>query len=145
MEKIITNSETETKQVAKDFTQKLGQKEVICFFGDLGVGKTTFIQGLAKALGVKQRIISPTFIIMRQYPITNNGHDLFFYHADLYRIENSKQAENLGLEEIFENDSGIICIEWSEKISEILPKNRWEISLKVLGESEREISINKVL
>lgn len=144
-EKVLSASANETKQIAKNFARKLKKKEVICFYGNLGSGKTTFIQGLAGGLGIKVRIISPTFIIVRQYkiPPANNERENTFYHADLYRIENSKQAESLGLKEIFDQDEGVIVIEWAERITDILPKKRWEISLENLGGNEREIRITK--
>jgi tRNA threonylcarbamoyladenosine biosynthesis protein TsaE len=143
-EKFQTFSDAETKKIAAAFAKKLKDKEVICFFGDLGAGKTTFIQGLALGLGITQRVNSPTFIIMRRYPFIRHDLQIFFYHADLYRIENSKQAESIGLKEIFEMEKGIICIEWSERIQDILPKERWEITLKDEGEDKREIKIKKL-
>src|SRR3989344_70079 len=94
----ITNSFEETQNIAEEFAHTLKGGEVLCLYGDLGYGKTTFIQGLAKGLGLKGRIISPTFIIMRSYEIklktknekrkTTVQNVKNFYHVDLYRISN---------------------------------------------------------
>lgn len=105
---------------------------IIACYGELGSGKTTFVQGLAAGLGIKKRIVSPTFIFIRQY---SN-----FYHIDLYRIEKPEDARGLGLEEIFAEKNAIIAIEWAEKIKNLLPKKRIDIKFEILNENERKIT-----
>lgn len=102
----------------------------------MGSGKTTFIQGLAKGLGVKQRIISPTFILMRGY----GGR---FYHIDLYRLENNVEQElrNLGIEEIWGKRENIVAIEWAEKVKGMLPKSTIWINFEDLGGDKRRMTI----
>lgn len=129
MKKFITNSSEETKKLAGDLAKKLN-RGIVALYGDLGSGKTTFVQGFAKRLGIKEKIISPTFIIIRQYP-TN------FYHIDLYRVEN---FQGLGLEEILANPNNIVLIEWAEKIKD-LPKNTIRITIKKLENDKRLITI----
>lgn len=134
--KIATKSPEETKEFAIDFAKSLKAGDIICLYGDLGAGKTTFVQGLAKGLGIDKRIISPTFTIIREYPIENSK----FYHIDLYRL---KDVINLGLEEVLSSRQNILAIEWPEIAENILPKNRIQIMFKyAMGTPlEREITI----
>lgn len=118
---------------------------MIALYGELGSGKTTFVQGLAKGLGVKQRIISPTFIIIRTYKLksqnsnrkTTTQNSKLFYHIDLYRIVND--IKGLGLEEILENPQNVVAIEWAERLGDLLPKERWDLYFKYLDEEKRKI------
>ena len=104
-------------------------------YGDLGCGKTTFAQGVAIGLGVTQRIISPTFIIMRSYAIESGN----FYHVDLYRTETKHDVESLGLIEIMNDPQNIVVIEWAEKITELLPEKRINIYFKYVDDEKRQI------
>ena len=109
-------------------TCRLGQKigaylkggEVIALTGNLGAGKTTFVQGLAQGLGIKDRLISPTFILMRQYQ-----GELDLYHLDMYRLEANfyEEIRNLGLSDVWGKEKNVVVIEWAEKIKEYLPDN----------------------
>jgi tRNA threonylcarbamoyladenosine biosynthesis protein TsaE len=109
---------------------------VIGLYGELGSGKTTFIQGLANGLGIKKRISSPTFVIIRDYPVPNSGFN--FYHVDLYRLA-EKETEGLGLEEILADHNNIVAIEWAEKAKKILPAQRIDILFKYINETTREV------
>lgn len=112
--------------------------------GNLGSGKTTFIQGLAKCLGVKQRIISPTFILMREYECGGvGGHGGRLYHIDLYRLENNMEQElrNLGIEEIWGRGENVVAIEWAEKVKRLLPVNAVWIKFENLGDDRRKILV----
>ena len=154
MEKMITRSDEETKKLAHDFA-RLNLVEgstltrVIALYGELGAGKTTFVQGLAVSLGIKQRIISPTFIIVKLYDLSFARGPLArltgFYHIDLYRVENEKQLEGLGVEEILEDKNAIVAIEWAEKLGKLLPKRRFDIYFKHISESQREITIQELI
>lgn len=135
-----TNTTAETQQLAEQLAQGFQQHGgIITLSGDLGAGKTTFVQGFAKGLGITQRITSPTFIVMRQYPIPNTQRIL--YHLDLYRLEENSNFEQLGLTEIFNDPNSIILIEWPEKLSQNLPPNITTIKIKNLEKDEREIEI----
>ena len=138
---IVTKNAGETKKFGRDFATKLKGGEVICLEGDLGSGKTTFVQGLAEGLKAKNRVVSPTFILMRQY----NGENLNIFHLDLYRLETNLQEEleNLGLYEIWGRTSNVVLIEWAEKIKELLPENAKWIHFKNLSEEERIITTNE--
>lgn len=140
--KIITNSFSETQKIGFDFAKTLKGGEVLCLYGDLGSGKTTFVQGLAKGLGIVQRIISPTFIIMRSYRLGIMNHEsriMNFYHVDLYRIENEKDVESLGLIDLMGDHESIVVIEWPEKIENLLPEKKINIIFNYLDEDRREI------
>ena len=135
---VITKSAQETQKLGEKMGRDLAfdklRPRILCLYGDLGSGKTTFIQGVAKGLGVKRRIISPTFVFIKQY----NSH---FYHVDLYRIEKAEEAKGLGLEEIFSDSQAVVAVVWAEKIKKILPKKRIDIQFKYLNYNERKIII----
>ena len=138
----ITNSPNQTQKLGEEFAYRLKGGEIIGLIGELGSGKTTFVQGLAKGLGVKKRIISPTFVLIRSYKgKTREGKSLNLYHVDLYRIRDINDARGLGLEEIWSNPKNIVVIEWAEKIEKILPKKAIKIYFEYLGENRRRIKI----
>ena len=140
----ITNSSEETKDLGEEFGKNLKGREVIALYGDLGGGKTTFVQGLALGLGIEKRIISPTFIIIRTYALKESSvFQKSFYHIDLYRTESIKDIEGLGINEIITNGNNIVTIEWAEKMKEILPDKRTDIFFEYLGDNRREIKIIK--
>lgn len=138
MKKIITKSAEETRAYAKEFAKWFIEGGVIALSGDLGAGKTTFAQGFAEGLGIKDRIVSPTFLIIRKYPVPDKKS--FFYHIDLYRMENI-DLKYSGLEEILSEPSNIVLIEWAEKISEYLPKTTKFLKLLKNSDNNHEISI----
>lgn len=123
------------------------KSKILALTGDLGSGKTTFVQGLAEGIGVKNQIISPTFILMRKYeipPITNHRSPITaFYHLDLYRLEGNikEEVRNLGIEEIWKDPENIVVIEWAEKIEKMLPDDCYKIKFEVLSENKRKITI----
>jgi tRNA threonylcarbamoyladenosine biosynthesis protein TsaE len=139
-EEYITGSFEETQTLGENFAQKLKGGDFVAFFGDLGSGKTTFIQGLAKGLGIKRRIISPTFIIVRHYKISGGN----FYHVDLYRTASKHDLLGVGLDQIMEDKNSIIALEWAEKMREMLPEKRIEIHCEYLKkEDARKIIISR--
>ena len=131
----ITNSSKETKRLGRDFAKVLEKGDVLYLYGDLGSGKTTFVRGLAEGLGVKQRIISPTFIITRNY----KSGVMNFYHIDLYRVENEKDIKGLGLEEIINNPENIVVIEWADKLKSFSPEKRIDIEFSYEKVNTRKI------
>ena len=142
----ITNNSFETvlfgekiaKQVLKNTKNKKAQ--ILALYGDLGAGKTTFLQGFAKGLGVKEHILSPTFVIFKKFKIQDSSFNLF-YHIDCYRLKDSKDLLGLGFEEFSSNPKNIIAIEWSEIIEDILPKDKTSIRFKFEDEKRRIITI----
>ena len=123
-ETVISHSSGETFNIAKKFAKQLEPGAVVALYGDLGSGKTTFVQGICKAFEVRDNVSSPTFTLINEY----SGR-LPIYHFDFYRIENLHEIWQLGCEEYFQGD-GICLIEWAEKVEKLLPEKRIEIRFK---------------
>lgn len=135
-----TISPEETQKIAQDLAQRYKNGAIFAFSGPLGAGKTTFIQGFAKGLGISERLLSPTFVIMRHHDIPGNKEGRL-YHIDLYRLNEITEIESLGLSEIFTNPKNIILIEWAEKMEARLPKQTIKIHLEITSESTRQIQV----
>lgn len=135
--KALSASEKETLEIASRFGSALPANSVVCFFGGLGAGKTTFVKGLAAgAAGVAmEQVSSPTFAYLNIYEGT-----LPIYHFDLYRLRDSDEFLSMGFEDFFYL-GGICCIEWSEKIREILPDEAIRVEIGCLGEERRSIEV----
>jgi len=134
---ITTDSLRETQDFARDFAKNLKGGDVLCLYGNLGSGKTSFVQGLAKGLGITRRIISPTFIIARRYEMG----DLNLYHIDLYRTQTLQDLRSIGMDEILEDDKNIVAIEWAEKLLDLIPKKRVDLKFEYIDENKRKITI----
>ncbi|MGC4378791.1 tRNA (adenosine(37)-N6)-threonylcarbamoyltransferase complex ATPase subunit type 1 TsaE [Fictibacillus sp. Mic-4] len=134
--KIKTSSPEETMSFSKKLGELSEPGNVYILEGDLGAGKTTFTKGLAKGLGIKRVVSSPTFTIIKEY----NGR-LPLYHMDVYRLEHSD--EDLGFDEYFSGE-GVTVVEWARFISEHLPEEHLTIEIRHIGESEREIVLTPV-
>lgn len=124
MEKYLSNSDEETRQIAAKLAKE-NKGNVFALTGELGAGKTTFVQGFAQGLGIKEKIISPTFVLIREHQIPNNTKIL--YHIDLYRLD---KMDHLGLKEIWSDPNNIVLIEWAEKAKNILPEKITWIDFK---------------
>lgn len=136
---LITYSSKETQKLGENLAKQIKGGVIIALYGDLGGGKTTFIQGFARGLGIKARIISPTFIILRSYDLKKNR----FFHIDLYRVQGRNDLKGIGIEELLNSKKDIVVIEWAEKLEKLLPKKRIDIFFEDKGEDKREISIRK--
>ena len=138
-----TKSAEETKEFGRSLTKRLKPGSVLALIGPLGSGKTVLAQGICSGLKVTQAVTSPTFVIINEYPGRLNDFPIWIYHFDLYRLENPEEFAKLGYEEYFYG-KGITLIEWAEKVTPFLPEKRWEISLKILSETEREIRVEQL-
>jgi tRNA threonylcarbamoyladenosine biosynthesis protein TsaE len=136
----ITKSDQETKNLALNLTKNLKGGEMLALYGELGSGKTTFVQGLAKGLGIKRRVISPTFLIVRTYSIEHKEAK-FFFHIDLYRIEKGEDIKSLGILELLNNPENIVAIEWADRMDNLLPKRRIDIYFEVGDNNKRQIKV----
>jgi tRNA threonylcarbamoyladenosine biosynthesis protein TsaE len=134
-ESFITNSGEETNRAGMSFAEKLLPGSVVCMHGPLGAGKTTFIQGVAKALGIEEAVTSPTFTIAALYE-----GKIPLYHIDAYRIDSTEEFEMLGLEEYIYG-RGATFIEWAEKVQEVLPDSCFHITIDITSNGSREISV----
>lgn len=135
---IITKSTDETKKLGEKIGTRLtsnSKATILALSGDLGSGKTTFVQGLAKGLGVTDRIISPTFILLRQYKI-EVGKFKTLNHIDLYRLEEDVEGElvNLGFRELINDPANIVVIEWAEKAKGVVPDSAEWLKFSAIGE-----------
>ncbi|MDO8581898.1 MAG: tRNA (adenosine(37)-N6)-threonylcarbamoyltransferase complex ATPase subunit type 1 TsaE [bacterium] len=127
MKTFYTKNAEETQELAARLVKTWKGGDVVGLVGDLGAGKTTFVQGVAKALGIKRAVKSPTFLRMQVYELTTYNLQLTtFIHIDAYRIKKPEQLLELGLEDYLGRKDTLIVIEWAEKIKRILPKRmRW--------------------
>jgi tRNA threonylcarbamoyladenosine biosynthesis protein TsaE len=139
MKEFLTRSAEETVELGRKIGAFLMPNDVVALIGPLGAGKTTLIQGIAEGIGVKDYVTSPTFIIINEY----QGR-IPFYHIDLYRLDEVKDIEDLGIEEYFDR-GGACAIEWAEKLEELTPKKAEKIEIKVLSDREREICVSSGL
>jgi tRNA threonylcarbamoyladenosine biosynthesis protein TsaE len=131
---IHTNSVEETQQLGERISALLCGGDVITLSGDLGAGKTSFTQGIARGLGIKRVVNSPTFTIIKEYE-----GDLPLYHMDVYRLEEG--VEDLGFDEYFYGE-GVTVVEWPQMISDFLPPERLEIVITREGEEQRAITLH---
>lgn len=138
----ISTSFEETREIAENIANKIEAGTTICLYGELAAGKTTFTQGIGKAFGIN-RLISPTFLIMRQYEVNNHSTIKTLYHLDLYRLNSIEDIKAFDLEEIWSRPENLLVIEWPEKLEDSLPKERIDVHFKANGENEREIKIKE--
>ena len=132
--KIISKNAEETRALAAKMISKLNVGDVVLLTGDLGAGKTTFVSGALNKLGFNDKVISPTFNILKCYFEVNP----IIYHIDAYRLED--QNIDIGLEEYIEGN-GICFIEWPKFITPLIPKRHLEVSLKRIDDNVREIEV----
>ena len=132
---LISNSELETKQLAKNIASKLNKNSVIVLQGDLGAGKTKFTEGILEYFNLSDEISSPTFTIVNEY----NAKDINIYHFDVYRLADIDEFYAIGGEEYFEK--GICIIEWGEIIQDALPKDYMKITFERNFENENSRNI----
>jgi tRNA threonylcarbamoyladenosine biosynthesis protein TsaE len=161
--KILSKNVEETNKVAQDFLNKLSPKDdsatIVGLFGDLGSGKTTFTQALAKHLNVAEVVTSPTFVIEKIYLLNDsqklsenplrltraNGFEEIpkafgrLIHIDAYRLDSGKELLSLQFAEIQKDPKNLILIEWPERVEDILPSDLIKINFKFISENEREI------
>jgi tRNA threonylcarbamoyladenosine biosynthesis protein TsaE len=130
-----TDSAEETVELGRQLAKELSG--AVLLIGNLGAGKTTLTKGIVEGRGSApaDAVSSPTFTLIHQYG------DVF--HIDLYRLEEQRQVETLGLDDLF-NSEALVLLEWAERFPELLPANRTEIRLKTLSEDEREITVTQI-
>lgn len=141
-----TKNPGQTKQLGFRLAKKIlknkpGQKAVVlALVGDLGSGKTTFLQGLAKGLNIKYEIVSPTFIIFRKFKIPNSSFK-YFYHFDCYRLKTKKELHKLGWQNLEKLPYNIIAIEWADNVFKKMHPDFILIKFNLVDRSKRKICI----
>ena len=135
--KTVSNSPADTQKIGNTLAKRLKPGMVLALTGALGAGKTTLIQGICQGLGATIPASSPSFVIINYYP-----GEIPIYHIDLYRLKNLQELIDLGYEEYFYGE-GICLVEWAEKALELLPAERWDVELKITGDSQREVLITE--
>ncbi|MDE7027084.1 tRNA (adenosine(37)-N6)-threonylcarbamoyltransferase complex ATPase subunit type 1 TsaE [Duncaniella freteri] len=141
-QEIIIPSLDALDAAAEEFVALMGDETVYAFTGEMGAGKTTFINALCRALGVEDdHTGSPTFAIVNEYRSDTTAE--LIYHFDLYRIENLEQAFDIGVEDYL--DSGALCfIEWPDRIDDILPDDTVRVNIEVLPDGGRRLTIEGI-
>lgn len=134
--KITVKNELEMIELAQNFESEKFKNMVICLNGELGSGKTIFTKAFAGAMEIKESVTSPTFSIIKEYQ-----GELPLYHMDVYRLDGV--TDGVGIEEYFNKD-GVVIIEWADTIKDILPKERLDIKITVVGENKRNLTINAI-
>jgi tRNA threonylcarbamoyladenosine biosynthesis protein TsaE len=135
---LISTGAAHTRAIGAALGAQLRAGDVVVLTGDLGTGKTVVAQGIASALGVTERVVSPTFALVREY----EGR-LPFRHLDVYRLDHVQEAIDLGLEELL--DDGVVVVEWGEGVRELLPLDRVEVTLALLGPDEADDDTRRIV
>ncbi len=133
---VTTTSADETRLLAAELAAELSPDTTLALHGDMGVGKTTFVQGLAQGLGVREHVTSPTFAIYTIY----RGAGRTLVHLDAYRLENESQVESLLLEE-FLISPWVLAVEWPEKTGDWLPSTARHLTLSIVGADQHRITL----
>ena len=129
----ISTSEDETEAIGRELAATLSGGSCLALHGELGAGKTVFARGLARGLGIEEVVSSPTFTIVQEYL----GNKLNLYHIDLYRLNNSQDAINFGLEDFLGDPSAVTVIEWPERIRDLYETNWLHVHLDHEGKNRR--------
>jgi len=143
---MVTSSPAQTKKQGLFFAKTILRKGpqikavVIGLRGDLGGGKTTFLQGFAAGLGITEKILSPTFIIMKRFTIRDSEFRNF-YHIDCYRLQKPEELLVLGFQDLVSHPQNIVAIEWAERVAAILPKKTIPIQFLFVDDTKRKIII----
>ena len=133
---IVTNSVEETENAGAALAAKLSDGTVVALYGGLGVGKTAFVRGLARGLGIEDGVSSPTFTIVNEY--ADAGRELF--HFDMYRLQGADELFDIGWEDYLAR-GGVCAVEWSENVEEALNGDEVIVSIEPLSDTERKINI----
>ena len=133
---LATSAPDETRKAAAALAELLVPGDVVSLTGDLGAGKTAFVQGAARAMGVEEPVVSPTFVLVREYrgvmPI---------YHVDVYRLDTLQEVHDLGFED-FLDPGGVVFVEWGDAIEALLPDSHLRIELHTEGDDSRRMRVS---
>jgi tRNA threonylcarbamoyladenosine biosynthesis protein TsaE len=141
---ILSKSLEDTKRFAEEFVEKFSKSSksgatVVGLYGNLGSGKTTFVQCVAGILGVKEHLTSPTFVIVKSYKLKVESFSKLI-HIDAYRLKSGEELRKLGFEELLKNPSNLILIEWADLVADILPDDHSKLKFEHVDEKTRKIT-----
>ncbi len=136
---IISHSAEQTQRLGARLGSLLLPGDVICLSGDMGAGKTMFASGIGKGWGAKYPLTSPTFNLIHEHRRDKDSQRL--YHLDCYRLDDMRDAESIGLDDVL-SGRGTVIFEWPEHIESLLPKDRLWVELRILEHTRRNIMIN---
>ncbi|GIX07304.1 MAG: hypothetical protein KatS3mg115_1707 [Candidatus Poribacteria bacterium] len=131
-----TQSPEETERLGEQIAEQLRAGDVLALVGDLGAGKTCLVRGIARGLGSKDRVTSPTFVLLQRY----DGGRLPLYHLDFYRLSGPEEAADLAPEEVFEA-GGVAVVEWADRAPTVIPQRAVWLRIEIEGESTRRIAL----
>ena len=140
---LVTRSAAETQAAGAYLAARLQGGDVVLLRGDLGAGKTTFTQGIARGLGVHGAVQSPTFTLIAEYEAPQLGRSGQLVHVDLYRLDGVAQLVSIGLDEYLDRDDCVVVIEWPDRADvETFPAH-WSVQFRIAGDDKREITIRE--
>ena len=134
---IYTKNEAETEQAGAELAKTLPDGAVVALYGDLGAGKTAFVRGMARGMGITARVSSPTFTIVNEYL---GAREL--YHFDMYRLASSDELFDIGWEDYLRR-GGVCAVEWSENVADAFEGDEITVRIEKLGDEERKITIGE--
>ncbi len=143
--RVISHSEEETIRLGREIGKRFKKGDIVALFGELGAGKTVLVKGICKAFGIKRRVKSPSFILIREYKpkprrtLENSPSKIF--HIDLYRVKDRSSMLIQSIYECLSDRDGLYLIEWADRIEEFLPDDAVRIYMKIVGDKVREIAI----
>jgi tRNA threonylcarbamoyladenosine biosynthesis protein TsaE len=133
---VVTRTAEDTRKVAEALSELLVPGDVVSLTGDLGAGKTTFVQGAARGLGVTDQVASPTFVLVREY-----RGDVPVYHLDVYRLDRLQEVIDLGFEDLLD-PAGVVFVEWGDAIAPLLPDEHLRVELRARDGDVRRLSFS---
>lgn len=137
MQVFHSKSESETEQIGQEFAAAIPDGSVVAMYGELGAGKTAFVRGMAKGMGLDSRVSSPTFTIVNEYLGSRS-----LIHFDMYRLNNSDELFDIGWEDYL-NRNAVCVVEWSEKVQDAFYGDEYTVTIDKLSEQERKITITE--
>lgn len=138
---VISKTPDDTRRFARELAATARAGQTYALYGDLGAGKTTFTQAFAKTLGVKERLQSPTFILLHEHRLAKPKRGIaILAHADAYRAD-AEQFRAIGIEEYLGREDAVLLIEWAERVEELLPEHVIRVTFRHKGGDAREITI----
>jgi tRNA threonylcarbamoyladenosine biosynthesis protein TsaE len=133
---LVTHAPDETRKSAAALAELLIPGDVVSLTGELGAGKTAFVQGAARALGVEEPVISPTFVLVREY-----RGEMPIYHVDVYRLDRMQEVHDLGFEDLLD-PAGVVFVEWGDAVESVLPDSHLRVEITAPDEQTRRLKVS---